>query len=169
MKKQIAVLLAAAGISMGAVATAQAYEAGMAEMYAKMFAPASGGAVEKELRFVKPDSFVKDVQAGKKFVTLDVRTLEETKLFAMTLPDSMAVPVDQLFKPEHLDKIPTDKPVMIICKSGARAAVVGTALRSLGFDNVQILKGGFEGLTAYYGAKEAYPEPAAPAPEAAKK
>jgi rhodanese-related sulfurtransferase len=35
----------------------------------------------------------------------------------------------------------------------------GTALRHVGFDNVYILQGGFQGLTAYYGAKEAYPQP----------
>jgi rhodanese-related sulfurtransferase len=43
---------------------------------------------------------------------------------------------------------------------------VGTALRHIGFDNVYILKGGFQALAAYYGPREAYagagpdPEPA---------
>ena len=158
MKKQIAALLAAAGLSLSAGSAAQAYDAGMAEMYAKMFAPASGAAMEKELRFVKPESFVKDIQAGKKVVPLDVRTLEETKMLGMTLPDSIAIPLDQLFKHENLSKVPADKPVMLICKSGARAIVAGTALRSLGFENVHVLKGGLEALAAYYGSKEAYPE-----------
>lgn len=156
--KQIAALLAAAGLSLSAGSAAQAYDAGMAEMYAKMFAPTSGAAAEKELRFVKPESFVKDIQAGKKVVTLDVRTPEETKVLGMTLPDSIAMPADQLFKPENLSKVPADKPVLVVCKSGARAAVAGTALRSLGFENVHVLKGGLEALAVYYGAKEAYPE-----------
>jgi rhodanese-related sulfurtransferase len=161
MKKQI-VMFATLGMCMSAASAAWSYDAKMAENYAKLFAPARGAAVEKELHFVKPENFIKDLQAGKKFVMLDVRTPEETKMFSMSMPDSIVVPTDQVFKPEHLDKIPADKPVMVICKSGARAAAVGTALRSIGFSNVYILKGGLETLSSYYGAKEAYPEPAAP-------
>ncbi|NKB36057.1 MAG: hypothetical protein GKR93_02660 [Gammaproteobacteria bacterium] len=52
--------------------------------------------------------------------------------------------------------MPIDKPVIIICKSGARATAVGTSLRHLGFDNVFILNGGFRGLSSYYGTSQAY-------------
>ena len=47
---------------------------------------------------------------------------------------------------------------------GARAAAVGTALRHIGFDNVYILKGGFQALAAYYGPRQAYGG-AGPGPE----
>jgi rhodanese-related sulfurtransferase len=67
--------------------------------------------------------------------------------------------VNELFKSDNLDKIPTDKPVVIVCKSGARATAVGTALRHIGFDNVYILKGGFQGLSSHFGAKQAYQKP----------
>ncbi len=161
MKKQVLTFVAM-GVCLGSASAAWSYDAKMAASYEKMFASASGAAVEKELHFVKPENFIKDLQAGKKFIALDVRTPEETKIFTTVLPDSMIVPVDKVFKSEHLDKIPADKPVMVICKSGARATAVGTALRSLGFNDVYILKGGLEGLSSYYGAKEAYPEPSAP-------
>ena len=46
--------------------------------------------------------------------------------------------------------------MIIVCKSGARATAVGTSLRHIGFDNVYILKGGFQGLANYFGPKQAY-------------
>jgi len=131
----------------------------MARSYAELFAPATGAGVGKALHFVKPDAFVEGILAGKDIVAIDVRTPAETRLYTVTLPNSLAIPVARVFLPANLDRIPQDKQVVIICKSGARAAAVGTALRHIGFDNVHILKGGFKALVAYYGAREANPEP----------
>jgi len=153
MKKKL-VMSAAIGICMSIASAAWSYDAEMAASYAKMFAPAEGAKVGKELHFIKPDGFIKNLQAGKKYVVLDVRTSGEAAMLGMTMPGSMAVPVNELFKEENLKRIPTDKMVLIICKSGARATVAGTALRHIGFDNVYILKGGLQALSAAYGPKE---------------
>ena len=82
---------------------------------------------------------------------------EEGLRASYELPDNLTISVDQIFKPENLSKIPTDKPIMVICQSGVRATAVGTALRHIGFDNVYILKGGLKALGSYYGPKQAYP------------
>jgi rhodanese-related sulfurtransferase len=168
MKKQLVLLIAAVGICASSVSSAWSYDTKLAESYAKMFAPARGAAVGKELRFVSPEGYVKALQAGTKFVNLDVRTPEEAKVLGIALPNSLAISIDQLFQPENLAKLPTDKSIMVICKSGARAGIAATALRSIGFDDVYILKGGFEGLAAYYGAKQAYPPPVVAQPTATK-
>ena len=153
MKKKL-VMTATIGICMSIASAAWSYDAEMATSYAKLFAPAEGVKVGKELHFIKPDGFIKNLQAGKEYVAIDVRTSGEAAMLGMTMPGSMAIPVNELFKEENLKRIPTDKMVLIICKSGARATVAGTALRHIGFDNVYILKGGLQALSVAYGPKQ---------------
>lgn len=146
---------------MFSASVAWSYDAEMAESYAKLFAPVTGAKAGKALHFVKPDAFIEDIRAGKTFVAIDVRTPAETDVIAVSLPNSLAIPVNELFRSENLKRIPRDQPVMVICKSGARATAAGTALRHIGFDNVHILKGGLQGLSAYYDPKQAYQQPGA--------
>lgn len=146
--------IAAIGLCMSVASTAWSYDTEMAQSYAKLFAPAEGGKVGKELHFINPEGFIKNLQAGKEYVALDVRTSGEAAMLGITMPGSMAIPLNELFKEENIQRIPTDKMVVIICKSGARATVAGTALRHIGFDNVYILKGGFQELSAAYGPTE---------------
>jgi rhodanese-related sulfurtransferase len=46
------------------------------------------------------------------------------------------IPVSELFTDDNLARIPTDRTVIVICKSGTRATAAGIALRHIGFDNV---------------------------------
>ena len=155
MKKMM--LMIVIGIYLGMGSVAWSYDIEIAKSYEELFTSCCGAGIGKTLHFVKPDALVKDIKAGKEIVTIDVRTPEESGLFTITLPNSLAIPVNQLFKPENLARLPQDKPVMIVCKSGARATAVGTALRHIGFDNVFILKGGIQALSSCYGAKQANP------------
>lgn len=152
-------MMAVAGLCIGMNAIAGSYDAKLAKSYAELFAPVVEAKAGKALHFVKPEAFINDLNAGKEFVTLDVRTAAEARLFTLSLPHGLAIPLDQLFQPKNLDRIPSDKPVMVICKSGARATAAGTALRHIGFSNVYILKGGFEALSTYYGPAQAYAKP----------
>lgn len=153
------VVIAAIGIGMGMGSTAWSFDAEMAASYAELFSPAVGAGAGRALHFMLPAGVAKDIRAGKDFVTIDVRTPAETAVFALSLPNSMTIPVNQVFLPENLERIPTDKKVVIVCKSGMRATAVGTSLRHIGFDNVYILKGGFQALAAYYGPSQANPQP----------
>jgi 3-mercaptopyruvate sulfurtransferase SseA len=67
--------------------------------------------------------------------------------------------MNELFTDAGLARIPTDKTVIVLCKSGTRATAAGTALRHIGFENVYILKGGYKALIAYMGPKEANTQP----------
>jgi rhodanese-related sulfurtransferase len=152
--KKISVLALALGLCLSVASAAWSYDAKIAESYAQLFAPAEGKKVGKELHFIKPSGFIKNLQAGKEYVAVDVRTSGEAAMLGMTMPGSMAIPINELFTEENLKRIPTDKMVVVICKSGARATVAGTALRHIGFDNVYILKGGLQALSSAFGPSE---------------
>ena len=132
-----------------------AYDQGRAAEYAQMFAMVQGAKAGKELQLLKPEQFVKQVRGGKPFVTVDFRTPGETQFFTSILPGHLVIPLAELFKPEQLAKLPTDKPIVVMCKSGTRATAAATALRRIGFSETYVLKGGFKGLIAYLGAPEA--------------
>jgi rhodanese-related sulfurtransferase len=132
------------------------YDAAMAQSYAKLFEPVKGAGAGKAMHLMKPDAFVQKVVEKQPLVVLDVRTPAETAVYSATLPGTLVIPLNELFTETNLDRIPTDKTVVVLCKSGTRAAAAGTALRHVGFDNVYILKGGFKALAGYMGPKEAY-------------
>jgi len=132
------------------------YDQPLAESYASLFQPVKGAKAGKALHLMKPEIFIEKLKKGQDFVAIDVRTEKEAGLFTMSLPGSMSIPLNKLFMPENLKRLPTDKPMLIVCKSGARASAAGTALRHIGFNNVYILKGGFKMLNVYMGPKEVY-------------
>ena len=153
LKKVFTTFLAVAALSLAS--PAWAYDAALAQSYADMFASAKGAKIGKHMNFMKPDKFVNAVKAKAPLVVIDVRTPAEINIVSATLPGTLAIPINELFKPESLAAIPTDKKVVILCKSGARATAAGTALRHIGFKNVYVLKGGLKGLIGYLGPKEA--------------
>ena len=135
--------------------TSWAYDQQMAESYASFFKPFSEKATAKSLQMMKTPDFVKAVQAGQLFV-LDIRTSGETGIYGITIPGSVAIPMDQLFQSKNLDRLPTDKKIVVICKAGHRAIAVSTALRHIGFKNVYSLKLGIQDLAKYLSPKTAY-------------
>ena len=134
---------------------AWSYDSAMAKSYADLFAPVKGAGAGKALHLIPPDVFLNKVKAKEPLVVLDIRTPAETGVYSVTLPGSLVIPVNELFRGANLAQIPTDKTVVVICVSGTRASAAGTALRHIGFENVYILKGGFKALTGYLGPKEA--------------
>ena len=70
---------------------------------------------------------------------LDVRQPDE--LLESKIDGSINVPLAEIFKPNGMDGIPTDKPVVVICGSGNRATIASYALAQEGID-FQILEGG---------------------------
>lgn len=135
------------------------YDNELADSYAKLFAPVKGKAAGKALHLMKPEAFLNKVKAKEPLVVLDVRTPAEFGVFTTSVSGTMWVPINELFSKENLSRIPIDKTVVVLCKSGTRATAAGTALRHIGFKNVYILKGGFKALVGYMGPKEANSPP----------
>ena len=155
MKRRYLQLATVLTACMLVAAPTAAYDEGEAEAYAQMFASVQGPKAGKQLHLIKPDQFVKEVRAGKQYVTVDIRTPGETRFFTGNMPGHLVIPLSELFKHEQLAKLPSDKPIVIMCKSGTRATAASTALRGVGFDETYVLKGGFQALSAYLGTKEA--------------
>lgn len=138
---------------------AWSYDIELAESYATLFTPVKGADAGKALHLISPDAFVNKVNAKELLVVLDVRTPAEVVIFTSILSDSIPIPINELFTKANLDRIPTDKTVVVLCKSGTRATAAGTALRHIGFENIYILKGGYKALVTYMGPKEANAPP----------
>ncbi len=86
------------------------------------------------------------IDAGAALV--DVR--EESEYAEGHLPGAVNIPIRTLA--QKLDLVPQDKPVVVYCASGHRAAMANSALHLLGYDNVRVFPAG-------YGAWEAAGEP----------
>lgn len=61
---------------------------------------------------------------------VDVRELDEW----IAGHAAAAVHIPLMEVPDHLDKLPTDRPIVCICRSGARSARATEFLRSHGYD-----------------------------------
>lgn len=155
MKRKYLQLITALLASLLVSAPTVAFDREEAADYAKMFAPVQGPKAGKHLHLIKPQQFVDLVRAGMEYVTVDIRTPGETKFFTVNLPGHLVIPTHELFQEEQLARLPVDKPIMVLCKSGTRATAVATALRGIGFEDTYVLKGGFMKLSAYLGTKEA--------------
>ncbi len=78
-------------------------------------------------------------------VLLDVRQPEEYA--AGHLEGSFNVPIRELGK--NLNLLPDKSAsIVVICKGGGRAMLAATSLEILGYENVKVLKGGFDGWVA---------------------
>lgn len=132
------------------------YDAGMAQHFSRYFAPFDGKATSKACQFVKAPGFVKALKSEQKPFVIDIRTPAEAAIISMGVQDKLVAPMNQVFTPENLAKIPTDRRVVVVCKAGVRAMAIATALRATGFSNVYVLKGGLDGLAKYLNPKCAY-------------
>ncbi len=155
MKRKYLQLATVALTSMLIAAPVAAYDLGEAEGYARMFASVQGPKAGKHLHMIKPDQFVNEVRAGKEYVTVDIRTPGETRFFTSNLPGHLVIPLNELFTHDQLARLPVDKPIVVLCKSGTRATAAATALRDVGFSETYVLKGGLKSLIGYLGPKEA--------------
>jgi rhodanese-related sulfurtransferase len=69
---------------------------------------------------------------------LDVR--EQWEYDEGHIPGINLLPMDEV--PENLDQIPTDKSVIVTCRTGNRSGQVANYLRQQGFDNIHNMQGG---------------------------
>ncbi|HLC15181.1 MAG TPA: rhodanese-like domain-containing protein [Thermodesulfovibrionia bacterium] len=126
-----------------------AFDEQLAKNYEKFFADYKDDKVVSALGMVKPNELVDEIRANEDIRILDIRTTLETSIVGMTLKNTLNIPIDEVFKPENLAKIPKDKKLVVVCQKGLRAAIVATALRNIGFNNVRIIQGGMLALVEY--------------------
>jgi rhodanese-related sulfurtransferase len=79
------------------------------------------------------------------FFILDVRA---TAAFnARHLPGAVNILYPDVAKPWNLERLPTDRPILVVCASGAMSSQVGAVLGTLGY-NVRVLSGGMASVPA---------------------
>jgi rhodanese-related sulfurtransferase len=77
---------------------------------------------------------------GLAHAVLDVREPWETEM--CLIPGSLCVPLGEI--PSSVDKIPTDRPVAVVCHHGMRSMQAVAWLRRNGYENVTNLAGGID-------------------------
>ena len=95
--------------------------------------------IQTETSFVTPDELVR-LRAERPDVRLvDVRTPAEFR--GQRIDGSENIPLDVV--EQHASELGSrGGPVVIVCRSGARAGLAGERLRAAGVTNVQVLDGG---------------------------
>jgi hydroxyacylglutathione hydrolase len=76
---------------------------------------------------------------GERVAVLDVRN--DAEWAAGHLPDAVHIPLGHL--DECLDRVPRDRPVVVHCQAGGRAAMAAALLRARGVADVRIYSGGY--------------------------
>ena len=143
-------------LTFGISSPSWSYDVEAAKAYNALFAEVKGAESGKKLHLFSAEKFVEKIKKNEPFAVLDVRTPRELSLVTVNTPETLNIPLNELFTPKSLGAIPTDKPVYVICQSGIRSTAAGTALRHVGFENVYVVKGGLKALVNYLGPKQAY-------------
>lgn len=79
-----------------------------------------------------------DISSHEDVVLIDVR--EQDEYDEKHIPGITLIPMSEL--QSRVDEIPTDKTVVVTCRSGNRSGQVTDFLRQNGFDNVHNMQGG---------------------------
>ena len=79
-------------------------------------------------------------------VLLDIRTPEERSVVSLSHPKAVSIPMNALFKPENLDRLPENGKIIVLCHSGNRAAGTTALLKAVGFKDVSYVNGGMISL-----------------------
>lgn len=87
-----------------------------------------------KLGIVKP--FVEDRFPGNALL-LDVRTKSEVE--EDPIEEALAIPLSEL--PSRLKEVPKDKPIVVMCHSGYRAAIAASLLQNRGYSRVSAIFG----------------------------
>ncbi len=132
-----------------------AYDADLAKKFDETFSQYSQTFLNNSKMLIDAESVMKMLQKKEDFVLLDIRTPAEMNIVGLKTKNSVEIPFDVLFKKENLDRLPKDKPIVIVCHSGSRALQAATSLDMLGFKNTKVLYGGIITLAQSNSTKSA--------------
>lgn len=123
-----------------------AYDANQAKKLQNFYSGFTQEACAKSNLFIEGDEVMKMLRDKKQVTLLDVRTVGEHAVVSMDLDNSVFIPMKDLFKAENLNKLPTDRPILIVCHSGVRALMAAVGLKQIGIKDVRVVKDGLAGL-----------------------
>ena len=94
---------------------------------------------------IDSEELMKRLESNEDLYLLDVRQPDE--LLESKIDGAVNIPLAEIFQPNGMSDIPTDKPVVVICGSGNRATIASYALAQEGID-FQVLEGGMNAWNA---------------------
>ncbi len=133
---------------------AMAYDTTKAESLHAFYSSMTQKACANSKLFINAEDTMKMIRDNN-VTLLDVRTEAEVGVITLGGENAIDIPIAKLFKKESLDKLPTDKPIVIVCHSGTRAVLAAVGLKRVGFKNIQVLKGGLIALAEANNPKNA--------------
>jgi rhodanese-related sulfurtransferase len=89
---------------------------------------------------IRPEGLQQKMQAGERFVLLDVRRPDEVAI--ASLPGSIHIPIDEI--EERAGELDASAETVVYCHHGVRSLSVTVHLRNLGFRDVTSLAGGID-------------------------
>lgn len=84
------------------------------------------------------ETYLTDYQPNRQHVLIDVRTPSEFK--SEHIKKAKNIPLNTIA--QSFDKIPRDKPVVLMCRTGNRSGMAARQLVKAGYENIVNLKGG---------------------------
>ena len=151
MRKTITSTLLMATLSVSAIA----YDSSKAKSYENFYSTFTQKACADSKLFINAEDTLKMLRENKKFTILDIRTEAEQAVVSIATKNSIYIPIKDLFKKENLDKLPTDKTIVIVCHSGTRAVLAAIGLKQIGIKKTRVLKGGLIALAEANNPKNA--------------
>lgn len=89
---------------------------------------------------IRPEQLRQKLEAGERFVLLDVRRADEVAVSA--LPNAIHIPIEEI--EERVEELDADAETVVLCHHGVRSLSVTVYLRNRGFRNVSSLAGGID-------------------------
>jgi rhodanese-related sulfurtransferase len=152
MKKSLSILLSTAILSTATMA----YDTILAQkVNNKFYSHMTQKTCANSKLFTTAENVMKMLRENKAFIFLDVRTDAEANVIKLSGENALHIPVESLFQAKNLNKLPTDKKIILVCHSGTRATMVAVGLKEIGFKNIQVLKGGLISLAVANNPKNA--------------
>ena len=129
-----------------------AYNTEMAQYFNAFYSKFTPKVLANPTIEISADGLMKMIREGEKFTILDARTPGETEIIGIKLPNTLEIPMNEVFKDENLKRLPTDQKLILLCHSGSRVTMMAAGLLMLGFNNIVILKGGIKAFAVAVGS-----------------
>lgn len=122
------------------------YDAAKAKEFNTFYSHMTQKACAQSKLMIGSDEVMQLLRDKKKFTFLDIRTKGEMAVVGLKTANTVAIPLEDLFREGNLDKLPTDELIVVVCHSGTRATMAVGSLKMLGFKNTRVMKNGIIGL-----------------------
>lgn len=95
---------------------------------------------------MKPQQLKEKINSGEDIMLIDVRERDEYEKNEK-IAGAQNIPMGQVFIEAAAEKLPKDKKIITICKSGGRCEIVAQELSKKGYD-IEYLEGGVNAWNA---------------------